>query len=73
MPAEEGREDSYLALPDQNAEAELDALGEEERYIEHECPYQTFLEDPITQYYGLGGDMDEWGPLLGPCPVCDAP
>ena len=37
----------------------------------HECPVQQFLDDPITQAYGLGGDMDEWGRIIR-CPVCEA-
>lgn len=34
---------------------------------EHDCPYQEFLDDPITEYYGVGYEM------LGliSCPVCD--
>jgi hypothetical protein len=35
----------------------------------HECPIATFLDDPITQAYGLGGDMDEWGRVVT-CHVC---
>jgi hypothetical protein len=41
----------------------------DESFPDHDCPIQQFLDDPITQYYGLGGDMDEWGPLLK-CAVC---
>jgi hypothetical protein len=48
--------------------------AEEEAYyasLDHDCPREQFLEDPITQAYGLGGDMDEWNRVIR-CPVCEA-
>ena len=35
---------------------------------EHDCPRQAFLDDPITQAYGVGGEMLH----LITCAVCDA-
>jgi hypothetical protein len=40
-----------------------------ENMITDPCPelereLDVFVDDPITQFYGLQGDMDEWGPLL---------
>jgi hypothetical protein len=35
---------------------------------EHDCPRQEFLEDPITEAYGVGGEMLH----LIDCAVCDA-
>ena len=43
---------------------------EGDRYPEHDCPIQVFLDDPITQAYGLGGDMDEWGKIIR-CEICE--
>lgn len=37
----------------------------------HDCAIQNFLDDPITQAYGLGGDMDEWSRVIH-CAYCDA-
>jgi hypothetical protein len=34
----------------------------------HDCPKQAFLDDPITEAYGVGSEMVG----LIPCPVCDA-
>jgi hypothetical protein len=38
------------------------------RRTEHDCPKQAFLEDPITEHYGVGGEFV--GSI--PCAVCDA-
>jgi hypothetical protein len=34
----------------------------------HDCPRDAFLEDPITQAYGVGSEMLH----LIRCPVCEA-
>jgi hypothetical protein len=36
----------------------------------HVCPIETFLADPITVAYGLGGDMDEWASVVR-CYLCE--
>lgn len=35
---------------------------------DHDCPKERFLSNPITQHYGVGGEMVH----LVPCPTCDA-
>jgi hypothetical protein len=35
---------------------------------DHDCPRDAFLADPITRYYGVGGEMLH----LISCPVCEA-
>lgn len=36
--------------------------------LAHDCPKDAFLDDPITQAYGVGSEMVS----LIACPVCDA-
>lgn len=44
-------------------------IRHEERYgPDHECPKQAFLDDPITQAYGVGGELVD----RIACATCDA-
>ena len=36
--------------------------------LDHDCPRQEFLDDPITVAYGVGAEMIR----LVPCAICDA-
>jgi hypothetical protein len=45
-----------------------DGPGYDEHYEDHDCPRDQFLDDPITQAYGVGGEMLH----LIRCPVCEA-
>jgi hypothetical protein len=55
-------------IPEDDDDSDLRDVCLEESYLEHDCPKDKFLEDPITTYYGVGGEMVD----LVPCPICDA-
>jgi len=54
-------------VEDSQYQTYIDAQDEANRYPEHDCPKNQFLEDPITQAYGVGSEMVG----LISCAVCD--
>jgi len=55
--------------------------GQAQAYDDHDCPIQSFLDDPITQHYGVGGEflssihcywceLERVAPPMRACCVC---
>ena len=54
----------WPGAPDADADELYQQYGGD---LDHDCPKQEFLDDPITVAYGVGAEMI----ALVPCPVCD--